>query len=159
LFRNNGDGTFTDVTAESGLGVPVMAFNAQFCDIDNDGWLDIIQYLGPQRIRCIRCKPADPAERASDARLQQPRRRLPDRAGTGLTECWGSMSGNAADLNNDGYLDMALGNGGPLMDRVEPLVIYESDGETFRNVTFSAGLPPGKGTASIARTCSATADC
>jgi hypothetical protein len=43
----------------------------------------------------------------------------------GLTECWGSMSGNAADLNNDGYLDIALGNGGPLMDRVEPLVIYE----------------------------------
>src|SRR5262249_32863473 len=41
---------------------------------------------------------------------------------------------------------IALGNGGPLIDRVEPLVVYENDGTRFRNVTFSAGLPPtGKG--------------
>src|SRR5437879_13905276 len=56
------------------------------------------------------------------------------------------MSANPSDLNNDGYLDIALGNGGPLMDRIEPLVIYENDGKKFRNVTFSAGLPAtGKG--------------
>ncbi len=56
------------------------------------------------------------------------------------------MSGNAEDLNNDGYLYIALGNGGPLMDRIEPLVVYENDGSKFRNVTFAAGLPPtGKG--------------
>src|SRR5262249_5126076 len=56
------------------------------------------------------------------------------------------MSGNAADLNNDGHIDIALGNGGPLMDRSEPLVILENDGRRFRNVTFTAGLPPaGKG--------------
>jgi hypothetical protein len=39
-----------------------------------------------------------------------------------------------------------LGNGGPLVDRNEPIVVLESDGNRFRNVTFSAGLPlMGKG--------------
>lgn len=150
LFRNNGDGTFTDVTAESGLGVPVMAFNAQFCDIDNDGWLDIIQYTwGPHQDTVHSMRTGEAPPHGHPTRVYRN-----NRDGTftligrelGLTECWGSMSGNAADLNNDGYLDLALGNGGPLMDRVEPLVIYESDGERFRNVTFSAGLPAtGKG--------------
>ena len=31
----------------------------------------------------------------------------------GLNGCWGTMSGNAADFNNDGYLDIVLGNGSP----------------------------------------------
>ncbi len=150
LFRNNGNGTFTDVTAEAGLGLPVMAFNAQFCDIDDDGWLDIIQYTwGPHGDTVHSMQTGEAPPHGHPTRVYRN-----NRNGTftligrelGLTECWGSMSGNAADLNNDGYLDIALGNGGPLMDRIEPLVIYESDGKKFRNVTFSAGLPAtGKG--------------
>jgi tetratricopeptide (TPR) repeat protein len=150
LFRNNGDGTFTDVTAESGLGLPVMAFNAQFCDIDNDGWLDVIQYTwGPHADTIHSMQTGETPPNGHPTRVYRN-----NRDGTftligrelGLTECWGSMSGNAADLNNDGYLDIALGNGGPLMDRIEPLVVYEYDGQRFRNVTFSAGLPlTGKG--------------
>jgi tetratricopeptide (TPR) repeat protein len=150
LFRNNGDGTFTDVTSESGLGLPVMAFNAQFCDIDNDGWLDIIQYTwGPHEDTVHSMQTGGTAPDGHPTRVYRNNRdgsfSLIGRE-LGLTECWGSMSGNAADLNNDGYLDIALGNGGPLMDRIEPLVLYESDGKQFRNVTFSAGLPAtGKG--------------
>jgi hypothetical protein len=53
------------------------------------------------------------------------------------------MSGNAGDFNNDGYMDVVLGNGSPKMDRLEPLGVLEYDGETkkFRNITFSAGFP------------------
>ena len=51
------------------------------------------------------------------------------------------MSGNAGDLNNDGYQEIILGNGSPRMERVEPLTILESDGRTFHDVTFTAGLP------------------
>ena len=46
LFHNNGDGTFTDVSLESGvaytaLGNTVAGMGAEFRDLDNDGWPDI----------------------------------------------------------------------------------------------------------------------
>jgi len=44
LYRNNHDGTFTDVSKQMGLGKPVFTMGSNFGDIDNDGWLDM--YLG-----------------------------------------------------------------------------------------------------------------
>jgi len=41
LYRNNGDGTFTDVTKESGLDFHGYGFGAAVGDYDNDGWPDI----------------------------------------------------------------------------------------------------------------------
>jgi hypothetical protein len=60
----------------------------------------------------------------------------------GITECWGTMSGNGSDINNDGYIDLVLGNGAPPMERIEPVVVLENSKGYFRNVTYSAGLPP-----------------
>ena len=44
LYRNNGDGTFTDVTARAGLGRWMNANSATWFDFDNDGHLDL--YVG-----------------------------------------------------------------------------------------------------------------
>ena len=44
LYRNNGDGTFTDVSKEMGLDRLLHSMGANFGDLDNDGWLDF--YLG-----------------------------------------------------------------------------------------------------------------
>jgi hypothetical protein len=42
LYRNNGDGTFSDVTARAGIKDPnYYGFGVLFSDLDNDGWLDI----------------------------------------------------------------------------------------------------------------------
>ncbi len=41
LLRNNGDGTFTDVTREAGLLDPVNSTSRAWADYDNDGWLDL----------------------------------------------------------------------------------------------------------------------
>jgi hypothetical protein len=43
LFRNNGDGTFTDVTQKSGIGKasPNYGLGVLVADFDNDGWPDI----------------------------------------------------------------------------------------------------------------------
>ena len=42
LYRNDGDGAFTDVTAASGIDDPGhFGFGVQFSDFDNDGWPDI----------------------------------------------------------------------------------------------------------------------
>jgi hypothetical protein len=44
LYRNNHDGTFTNVSKEVGLNTSVFSMGANFGDIDNDGYLDM--YLG-----------------------------------------------------------------------------------------------------------------
>jgi len=44
LYRNQGDGTFRDVSVEMGLTDPLLPMGSNFGDLDNDGYLDI--YLG-----------------------------------------------------------------------------------------------------------------
>jgi enediyne biosynthesis protein E4 len=41
LYRNNGNGTFTDVTAKAGLAAPGWTTSAVWFDYDNDGKLDL----------------------------------------------------------------------------------------------------------------------
>jgi len=41
LYHNNHDGTFTDVTAKSGLNKPCFAMGGAVGDYDNDGWPDL----------------------------------------------------------------------------------------------------------------------
>jgi hypothetical protein len=42
LFRNNGDGTFTNVAREAGVDDPKgRGLSASWTDFDNDGWLDL----------------------------------------------------------------------------------------------------------------------
>src|SRR5437870_2205035 len=42
LYRNNGDGTFTDVTADAGVAAGGWSASAGFFDYDNDGRLDLL---------------------------------------------------------------------------------------------------------------------
>jgi hypothetical protein len=44
LYRNNGDGTFTDASKECGVDKLLLTMGANFGDLDNDGWLDF--YVG-----------------------------------------------------------------------------------------------------------------
>ena len=48
LYHNNGDGTFTDVTFASGVGInnQYVGWGCGFVDFDNDGWPDILQVNG-----------------------------------------------------------------------------------------------------------------
>src|SRR5215475_754187 len=48
LYHNNGDGTFSDVTFASGIGINTsyVAWGCGFIDYDNDGWTDIMQING-----------------------------------------------------------------------------------------------------------------
>lgn len=42
LFHNNGDGTFTEVSAIAGVGNGSrLSFQSAWCDFNNDGWLDL----------------------------------------------------------------------------------------------------------------------
>ncbi|HUI29381.1 MAG TPA: FG-GAP-like repeat-containing protein [Candidatus Acidoferrales bacterium] len=47
LYRNNGDGTFTDIASTDGVtGGPGTQRGAQLVDYDNDGFLDVFVYTG-----------------------------------------------------------------------------------------------------------------
>lgn len=41
LYRNNGDGTFTDVTEHAGVRFRGIGMGVAWADYDNDGWLDL----------------------------------------------------------------------------------------------------------------------
>ncbi len=145
LYRNNGDGTFTDVSKEAGVDDLLFASPVFWWDFDNDGWLDLAQCSWSDYedvIHTLRFGegPAD----GSPMRVYRN-----NRDGTfslvsrelGLTGCFGTMSANFGDFDNDGYLDLVLGNGSPKMDRMEPMIILENQGGVFQNITFSSGLP------------------
>src|SRR5687767_15079765 len=59
LFRNNGDGTFSDASAASGTDDPVSwGVSAAFLDFDRDGWLDLfvgnyLRYSLATHIDCV----------------------------------------------------------------------------------------------------------
>ena len=51
LYRNNGNGTFSDATKQAGLAVELYGFGVAAADFDNDGRTDIyITALGPNRL-------------------------------------------------------------------------------------------------------------
>jgi len=51
LYHNNQNGTFTDVTAISGLARPIYGMGAAIGDYDNDGWQDIfVTALGENKL-------------------------------------------------------------------------------------------------------------
>lgn len=55
LFRNNGNGTFTDITLTAGLHYPMGVMGAGVADLDNDGRLDI--YFGTGDPQMTRLEP------------------------------------------------------------------------------------------------------
>ncbi len=145
LFRNNGEGTFTDVSLEAGITDPVVGTTCFFADYNNDGWLDIVQYSWSDHEDAIyTMKTGHGPEDGSpliiyhnngDGTFTAKTRQV------GLDGCWGTMSGNYGDVNNDGYIDLLLGNGSPRMERLEPFILLENNNGLFSNTTFAAGLP------------------
>jgi len=48
LYRNNGDGTFTDIYATTGIAAQVGSWELQAADFDNDGWMDFLWQNGKE---------------------------------------------------------------------------------------------------------------
>lgn len=53
LYRNNGDGTFTNVAKETHIQYESFTMGCNFGDLDNDGWLDFYQSIGAPDYRAI----------------------------------------------------------------------------------------------------------
>jgi len=97
LFRNNGDGTFTNVTEKSGVGAEgLFGMGIAVGDYDNDGFSDLM-VLGYGRSILYRNKRDGTF---SDVTAQ---------AGVSNKGRWGS-SAAWFDYDNDGKLDLAIAN-------------------------------------------------
>ena len=101
LYRNNGDGTFTDVTAQAGVRGAGFGMGAAAADYDNDGWVDLY-VTGVNRNQLFHNNGdgtfTDVTEKAGVAGLHPK-----------LGKTW-SISAGWFDYDNDGRLDLFVTN-------------------------------------------------
>jgi hypothetical protein len=103
LLRNNGNGTFDDVTEEAGLLFAHPTNTAAVADFDNDGWLDL--FVGHEQTSS-----ADPADRHPSQLFHNNRDgTFTDIAPASGLDNLGFVKGAAwGDFNNDGRADLYI---------------------------------------------------
>ena len=128
LFRNNGDGTFTDVSAKAGLdGVPGKGLGVAFADYDGDGDTDV--YVANDSVQCFLF------ENKGDGTFSE----IGLLAGVGFNEdgkTFAGMGVDFADYDNDGHPDVFVTD---LSNERYMLFRHSGDG-TFREVTNPSGI-------------------
>ncbi|UCF37253.1 MAG: CRTAC1 family protein [Acidobacteriota bacterium] len=150
LYRNNGDGTFTDISAASGLADPSWSLSAPWIDYDNDGDLDVfvanyLQY-DDGKFRAYYAAAGYPGPLSYASQDDKLYRNNGDGTFTdvsreaGITGLNGrAMSATAADLNDDGFIDIYVAN-----DATENFY-YENTGKgTFVEKGLFLGLAFGE---------------
>lgn len=137
LFRNNGDGSFTDVTASSGTATAdlVMKANAQgspnWTDFDQDGRLDLLVTMEGER-NVLFLNNGDETFTDITGNRTPPRGLAFLNPGNANGACVG-------DIDNDGDMDFYL----PTADQADRLVIsrFTQDAEVrFKDITLDAGI-------------------
>jgi hypothetical protein len=95
LWRNQGDGTFVDVTDRAGVGYPGWGMGAVAADFDNDGWEDLyVTCYGPNKLY----------RNNGNGTFSD----VTERAGVGDPR-W-STGAAFADYDGDGWLDLFVAN-------------------------------------------------
>ncbi|MCY4030343.1 MAG: CRTAC1 family protein [Acidobacteria bacterium] len=150
MFRNNGDGTFEDVSAATGTGSPdTWGVSAAFFDADGDGWLDLfvgnyLIYTVPTHIRCYRdsgqedyCTPERyPPQRDRFYRNRGDGTFEDTTVAAGLADEFGPALGVAtADFDGDGGIDLFVAN-----DQQENQLWMNRGDGTFDNRALLAGV-------------------
>jgi hypothetical protein len=151
LYRNNGDGTFTDVTAQAGVGDKGMGMGVSVADYDNDGHPDLFVTNYGRNVLY---------HNNGDGTFTDVTRN----AGLASDSTLSSTGSTWLDYDNDGYLDLFVGHyvkydpsyqyyyaaqrfPGPLAYHGQPDVLYHNNRDgTFTDVTRKAGVynPEGR---------------
>ncbi len=132
LYHNSKDGTFSDVTFASGVGInnQYVAWGCGFVDYDNDGWADIIQVNGhvyPE------IEGHDTGQQFKNPRLvyrNLGNGRFKDvsaEMGPGISEKFSSRGAAFGDYDNDGDIDVLI------LNMNDPPSLLRNDGGNKQN--------------------------
>ena len=129
LYLNNGDGTFTDVSEETGVSEARGKGLGVVCgDVDNDGDVDIFVANDTTPNLLYRNTP-NSVEMTEDALF----------SGVALSEegrAYSGMGANLGDFDNDGYLDIVITN---FQDQTNSLY-HNAQSGFFNEVSFAKGI-------------------
>jgi hypothetical protein len=150
MLHNNGDGTFTDVTAASGTENPAgFGVSAAFLDYDRDGWLDLyvgnnVNYRLDNEKVCPNtagvpdyCPPQIYGGRPDRLYHNLGRGRFSDVTAKALAgaRVAPALGVSTADFNGDGWIDLFVANDG----EDNQLWLNQRNG-TFKETALLAGV-------------------
>ena len=159
LYRNNGDGTFADVTSRAGVGDGNWSVSASFGDFDLDGHLDlyVANYLDYQLETAhacflegvhIYCGPHEyPGVRDTLYRNNGDGTFTDVTTRAGVHNTGKGLGVLFTDYNNDGYPDIFVAN-----DAIPDFLYRNNRDGTFTEVAITAGIAynsEGRATASM----------
>jgi hypothetical protein len=164
FYRNNGNGTFTDISRESGLDNSRWSLSAPWFDYDNDGDLDVyvVNYLeyDSGKFKAVYAAENYPGPLSYNGQPDALYRNNGNGTFTEVTKDAGlynpdgrGMSATAADLNNDGLLDLYVTN-----DAMGNCFYKNTGNATFVEEGLITGLAFGEGGQNVSSMGPATGD-
>lgn len=125
LYKNNQDGTFSNVTEEVGLNKTAFAMGANFGDIDNDGFLDIFLGTGNPKYESLvpnKLFKSVGGKKFADVTLSARVGNLQKGHGVSF-----------ADMDNDGDQDIHVDMSGAYVGDAYPNSFYLNPGQQAQN--------------------------
>jgi hypothetical protein len=142
LYRNNGDGTFADLTYSAGVGYdpngnPRAGMGTGFADFDGDGLLDIFVTNFSEELNAL-------FRNRGDLTFEE----VTEQAGLGSGFLPLGFGTRLFDFDNDGDVDIYITNGhvidnvqlyNPRLSYMQTDLLYANDRGSFRDVSAESG--------------------
>ena len=133
FYRSNGNGTFTDVSDSSWLGYLTGGLNMTQTDYNNDGFKDIFVFRGGWKGK-FGNEPNSLLRNNGDGTFTDVTK------ASGLFSIHPTQTGTWADFNNDGWLDLFIGNESIVGGDLNPSELYiNNKNGTFTEMAAQAG--------------------
>ena len=132
LLKNNGDGTFEDVTCQSGLLSFHPTNTASWADFNNDGWLDVV--IGNETREEVFDHPVELFVNNQDGTFTE----MADSVGLGLSAFIKGVA--AGDYDNDGWTDLYFSCYSQPNKFFRNNGVYEKGRMSFTEVTSQCGV-------------------